>query len=228
MRLRCPPEGTEANVCFRGSSTASGTSGSRAGLAFVRLWVSGIGCVRRSLLGCFPVSLGLRLLGSIDCLASFALPALEVIVRFAWRVRYSGKWGLVRTRSQAPEAPRCLPSPIHHRPLGGEKNLSRHPAAAMWRCRDRECRGRRGRTGPHPRRFIPSSAAIRSVADDEHDRAFTAWAIGDRDVLGSDMSGVAGPRHRFGTLRSATGRTAAAERVADAAALNDDRSVHFP
>ena len=46
-------------------------------------------CDGLSLPGCLFVGLGLRLLGRVGCLAFFALAALEVVIWFACRDRYS-------------------------------------------------------------------------------------------------------------------------------------------
>lgn len=77
----------------------------------LRLWVGSLSHVRRFLLGRPFIRFGLRLFCRIGCLASFALPALEVIVCFPWRVRYSKNWAVKSIDSDA-----SMPAYTDHSP----------------------------------------------------------------------------------------------------------------
>jgi hypothetical protein len=74
------------NVGFWRVLTTNQASGFGAKPAFFRLWVSNLSHNRRSLPGRLFFCFGLRLFSRVGCFASFALPALEIIVWFACRV----------------------------------------------------------------------------------------------------------------------------------------------
>ena len=114
--------------------------------------------VRRALLGRLLVGLGLRLSGGLGCLASFALPALEVIIWFAWRGGCSGKSCFVKN---ARWALRCLDGPPMFRAWTHCRRVTklRSVYPRIRRCPrirprpwlSRGC-GRRGRGSPRVRR----------------------------------------------------------------------------
>jgi hypothetical protein len=83
-----------------------------AKLALICLWVSRLRPVRRSLLKSLLIRLGLRLLGRVGCLASFALPALEVIVCLSWRVGCSKEIGPGESRVGGVRCSGTTPTPI--------------------------------------------------------------------------------------------------------------------
>jgi hypothetical protein len=103
------PSRPTTNVCFRiWRRPVASILGRRSS----PLGVTNLSHVGRSLPGRLFVCLGLRLLGSIGGLASFALPALETVVSFAWRVGYSGKSDTLKDAVLAPRVPCCSPKPI--------------------------------------------------------------------------------------------------------------------